>query len=150
MYFAISGPAEQFLKCGGHTRLFNWGEGLVLKMVKGPVINLDFFPGGRPAVADHFNPLKLLFHFLKCILLIVLFFPQKWGALDLPAPPPARCLYIEGALTSVNTAQYSASFRSNSRSCLNFITTAYTVFKFTVFKILRTVTDNVCPIHKDQ
>ena len=58
-----TGPAEQFLKCEGHTRLFNWGEGLILKMVKRTVTNLDFFPRGRPAVADHFNPLKLLFIF---------------------------------------------------------------------------------------
>ena len=34
----VKGPTEQFLKCGDHTHLFNWGEGLSLKMVKGTVM----------------------------------------------------------------------------------------------------------------
>ena len=87
-----SGPAEQFLKCGGRTHLFNWGEGLSPKMVKGTVINLDFFQRGRPAVTDHFRPVKLLFIFGSVLYSIYyFFFYHKSGG----APPPARCLLID-------------------------------------------------------
>ena len=41
----------------------SYEEALGLKMVKGTVINFDFFQRGRPAVADHFNPVKLLLIF---------------------------------------------------------------------------------------
>ena len=52
-------------------------------MVKGTVINLDFFPRGRSAVADHFNPVN--FSFLEVYFTKFIIFSTKLGG---PAPPP--------------------------------------------------------------
>ena len=62
-------------------------------MVQETVINFDFFQRSRPAIADHFNPVKLLFIFGSVLYLIYYYFLQKWGRRGAMPPrplPPAR------------------------------------------------------------
>jgi len=71
--YDFTGPAEQFLKCGGRTGLFNCEEGLILKMVFiGTVIR-------TASCSWRLYSLQITFHFWKVILLSLSFFPQKWG-----------------------------------------------------------------------
>ena len=71
-------------------------------MVKGTVINLDFFPRGWPALANHFNPVKLLFIF-------EVYFTQKWGALPPPRPLPLRGACTQNVLRNDVTPEAKLS-----------------------------------------